>query len=93
MQPVKDELERMERLGVITRVSVPTEWCAGMVVVLKPNKKIRIYVDLTRLNQSVCRERHPLLAVEQTLAQLAGTRMFSKLDANSGFWKIPYILE
>ena len=38
MQPVKDELERMEQLGVITRVSKPTEWCAGMVVVPKPNK-------------------------------------------------------
>ena len=39
MQPVKDELERMERLGVITRVSEPTEWCAGMVVVPKPQKR------------------------------------------------------
>ena len=33
MQPVKEELERMEKLGVISRVSEPTEWCAGMVVV------------------------------------------------------------
>ena len=89
MQPVKDELERMERLGVIARVSEPTEWYAGMVVVPKPNKKVRICVDLTRLNQSVCRERHPLPAVEQMLAQLAGARVFSKLDANSGFWQIP----
>ena len=31
----------------------------------------------------------PFPAVEQTLAQLAGTRVFSKLDANSGFWQIP----
>ena len=28
-------------------------------------------------------------AVEQTLAQLAGARVFSKLDTNSGFWQIP----
>ena len=89
MQPVKDELERLERLGVITRVSEPTEWCMGMVVVPKPNKKVRTCVDLTQLNQSVCRERHPLPAVKQTLAQLAGARVFSKLDANSGFWQIP----
>ena len=46
-------------------------------------------VDLTRLNESVCRERHPLLAVEQTLAQLAKASIFTKLDANSGFWQIP----
>ena len=86
---VRQELERMERLGVITKVEAPTEWCAGMVVVQKPNGSVRICVDLTKLNQSVCRERHPLPAVEQTLAQLAGAQVFTKLDANSGFWQIP----
>ena len=29
-----------------------------------------------------------LPAVDWTLAQLAGARLFSKLDANSGFWQI-----
>lgn len=89
MKPVKAELERMEKLGVISRVNEPTDWCAGMVVVPKPNGQVRICVDLTRLNDSVCRERHPLPAVDQTLAQLAGAKVFSKLDANSGFWQIP----
>ena len=56
MRRVRDELNRMERLGVIARVEVPTEWCAGMVVVLKPNGKIRICVDLTKLNHSMLRE-------------------------------------
>ena len=79
----------MEELGVIAKVEEPTEWRAGMVVVPKPNGKVRICVDLTRLNESVRRERHPLPAVDQTLAQLAGARIFSKLDANSGFWQIP----
>lgn len=89
MKSVKTELERMEKLGVISKVSEPTDWCAGMVVVPKPNGQVRICVDLTRLNDSVCRERHPLPAVDQTLAQLAGAKIFSKLDANSGFWQIP----
>ena len=30
---VRQELEHMERLGVIQKVSEPTPWCAGMVVV------------------------------------------------------------
>ena len=88
MQPVKEELERMEKLGVISRVSEPTEWCAGMVVVPKGNKKVRICVDHTHLNKSVRRERHLLPAVKQSLAQLAGACVFSTLDANSGFWQI-----
>ena len=86
---VRAELERMETLGVVRRVQEPTDWCSGMVVVPKPGGKVRICVDLTRLNESVRRERHPLPAVEQALAQLAGARVFTKLDANSGFWQIP----
>ena len=74
---------------MIAKVNQPTEWCSGMVVVPKANSKVRICVDLTRLNESVKRERHPLPAVDQTLAQLAGAKVFTKLDANSGFWQIP----
>ena len=61
---------------------------AGMVVVPKPNGNVRICVDLTRLNRSVRREFHILPSVEDTLAQLAGAKYFSKLDANSGFWQV-----
>ena len=31
--------------------------------------------------------------VDTTLAQLTGATMFSKLDANSGFWQIPLAKE
>ena len=64
-----------------------------MVVVPKPNHKVHICVDLTHLNQSVCREKHPLSAVEQTLAQLADALISSKFDTNSGFYQIPLSLE
>lgn len=93
MPAVQEELSCMEKQGVTTRVHQPTDWCAGMVVVLKKNGKVRICVDLTKLNKSVKRERHPMPAVEQTLAQLAGAKVFSKLDANSGFWQIPLSAE
>ena len=89
MKAVKTELTRMEKAGVISRVTEPSDWCAGMVVVPKKNNTVRICVDLTKLNKCVKRERHPLPAVEQVLAQLAEASVFSKLDANSGFWQIP----
>ena len=53
---VKQELERMEAMGVITRVEQPTDWCAGIVLVPKPNGNLRICVDLTKLNESVRQE-------------------------------------
>ena len=83
MNAVKEELTRMQKLGVISKVTETTEWCAGMVVVPKKNNKVRICVDLTKLNQSVKRECHPLPAVEQALAHLGSSQNWT------GFWQIP----
>ena len=90
---VEQELTRMEAIGVIAEVDEPTSWCAGMVVVPKKSGSIRICVDLKPLNESVLREVHPLPKVDETLAQLPGAQVFSKLDANSGFWQIPLAKE
>eukprot|EP00731_Ephydatia_muelleri_P016289 Em0009g713a len=79
---VKAELDRIEAEGGISQVDIPTPWCAGMVVAPKKNGSIRICVDFNR-------EVHPLPTVDENLAQLSGAKMFSKLDANSGFWQIP----
>ena len=86
---VQDELVRMETMGVISRVEEPTQWCAGMVVVPKKSGSVRICVDFRPLNDNMLREVHPLPKVDVTLAQLAGATVFSKLDANCGFWQIP----
>ena len=79
------ELQRMESNGIISRVDQPTPWCAGMVVVPKKSGSMRICVDLKPLNECVLREVHPLPKVDDILAQLTGSQVFSKLDANSGF--------
>ena len=60
-----------------------------MVVVSKPYGQVRICVDLKHLNQNVQQEYHPLPCAEETLAQLTGAGVFTKLVANSGFWQIP----
>ena len=60
-----------------------------MVVVPKKDKSVRICIDLKLLNTSVLRETHSLPRVDDTLAELTGAKVFSKLDANSGFWQIP----
>ena len=61
----------------------------GMVVVPKKGGALRVCVDLKPLNENVLREVHPLPKVDDILAQLSGAKIFSKLDANSGFWQIP----
>ena len=86
---VKEELDRMEKAGVISKVTEPTRWCTGMVVVPKQDGAVRVCVDLKGLNENVLRETHPIPGVDDTLAQLTGAMVFSKVDANSGFWQIP----
>ena len=84
-QKTKKELDRMLETGVISPVDQPTDWCAPMVVTPKSNGKVRVCVDLSKLNEFVKRENHPLPAVDMTLGRLAGSTVFTKLDANSGF--------
>ena len=35
------------------------------------------------------REVHPLPKVDSTIAEMAGAKVFTKLDTNSGFWQVP----
>ena len=86
---VKAQLEKMKMSGVISAVTKPTEWCSGMVVVPKPSGEIRVCVDLTPLNKAVKREIHPMATVDDNLAKICGSKIFTKLDAKSGFWQIP----
>ena len=86
---VKEELDRMVQQGVISPVTEPTSWCSGMVPVLKQNGSVRVCVDLVQPNQSVKREVHPMFSVDESLAKLGQSKIFSKLDANSGFWQMP----
>ena len=89
-QKTKDELDRMLETGVISAVDQPIDWCTPMVVTPKSNGKMRECVDLSKLNEFVKRENRPLpdVAVDTTLGRLAGSTVFTKLDANSGFWQI-----
>ena len=59
-----------------------------MVVVPKNNGNVRICVDQTRLNEAVLRERIMLPTVDHMIGQLAGTKVFSKLNANLGYHQI-----
>lgn len=86
-------LEKMVKDGVIRKVG-PNEhtlWCAPMVAVPKSSSKeeVRIVTDFTELNKFIHREIHPMSTVDASLAMLSGGKVFSKIDANSGFFQIP----
>ena len=89
MKKVKDELQRLKNANIITEVEEPTDWCAGMVPVVKKDGTVRICTDFKQLNKAVKRERYVLPTIEDILHKLKGATIFSKLDATSGFFQLP----
>ncbi|XP_033745588.1 uncharacterized protein K02A2.6-like [Pecten maximus] len=85
---VKAELDRMEKEGVIVKQSEPTLWVNSMVTVSKPNGKIRVCVDPRDLNKAILREHYPMKTVEDIILEIPEAKIFSKLDATSGFWQV-----
>ena len=87
LKKTKDEIEKMLQMGVISRADELTPWCSPMVVTSKPDGDVRIFVDLTKLNQNIRREAHPLPSVDFTSDKLAEAKFVSKTDCNSAFWQ------
>ena len=84
---VKEELQRMENDGVIKKQEEPTDWVNSMVIVETP-KKLRICIDPRDLNKAIKREHFPMKTIEEVVQNMPGAKVFSKLDATSGYWQL-----
>ena len=85
---VKAELDNMEELGVIERVTEPTDWVSSIVYSRKPSGKLRICLDPKDLNKAIKRPHYYTPTLEEITHKLAGSVMYSKLDARHGYWSV-----
>ena len=85
---VQEELKRMEQLNVIEKVEDPTDWVNSMVTIIKPSGKLRICIDPRDLNRAIKREYYPTRTIEEVVTRMPNAKVFSVLDASSGFWQI-----
>ncbi|UYV63766.1 K02A2.6-like, partial [Cordylochernes scorpioides] len=88
-EPVREELEKMSKLGVIKKINKPTEWSHPMVVVKKPNGDVRICIDPRKLNYWIKRERYMMPSPEEVLALIQKANIYTVLDEKYAFWQIP----
>ena len=80
----------MVKLGIIEQVTHPTAWVHPMVVVPKPSGKVRVMVDLTKLNKHTRRPYFPLHTPSDVLTEIQpGQKYFSLLDALKGYHQLP----
>ena len=85
---VKKALSDMENDGVIRKVDEPTDWVNSMVIVEKPNKKLRICLDPRNLNTAIKREHFQLPTIAEITSRMSGAKIFSKLDGNNSYWQL-----
>ena len=84
----KEELQRLERLKVITPVDEPTDWVSQIVVAVKKSGELRICIDPRPLNTVLKRERYQIPVIDDLLPDLTDARVFTKVDLASAFWHL-----
>ena len=85
---LKNELDRLVELNVIAPIDEPTEWVSQIVLAKKPNGDVRLCIDPQELNKVIIRERYTLPTLEDSLHELAKSKVFSKTDLASGYWHV-----
>ena len=79
---VKSQLNKMEKMKVISKVTEPTKWCAGMAQV----PVFRRSMHMCGLNSSEQGWQECVVcSVNENLATIKDSKIFTKLDPNSGF--------
>jgi hypothetical protein len=79
----------MEQLGLITKVSHPTDWVSTMVVARKSNGDIRICIDPAYLNKAIKRQHYEIPSAQEIFSRIGKAKYFSTLDATSRFLQVP----
>lgn len=65
MKSLKERLDDLEKQKIIEKVSGPSDWVNVLVLVRKPNGKIRIYIDPKHLNDAIKREYCQIPTLEE----------------------------
>ena len=85
---VEDELERLEKEGIISSVDF-SEWAAPIVPVVKTDGTVRICGDYKcTVNQVSKLDNYPIPKTEDLLASLGGREKFTKLDMSQAYQQL-----
>ena len=83
----KAELEKLCKLGVCHRAK--SEWSSPLLVADKPGGGYRVCGDYRRLNCQTEDDKYPVKNISDFNTDLAGKKVFSKVDLLKGYHQIP----
>lgn len=86
--PLQKELQNMVKQDIIEKVEEPAEWVNSMVITKRKNNKLRVCIDPRYLNKFIIKQHKQLPTIDDIVDNLSGSKFFTKLDCNSGFWTV-----
>ena len=91
LEPLKTEIERMLKLGVICKLHIneAMDWVHNLVLVRKPNGKLCVCLDPRTINKALRFNINNARMFPEITSQIRSVKYVSKIDANSGFWTLP----
>jgi hypothetical protein len=85
---LKFTLNDLEKQGVISKVTNPTDWVNNLVIIEKTNKSLRLCINPLHLNKYIKREYYNIPTCDEIVNKLSGKSVFSVIDMSNGFHQI-----
>ena len=88
---LQEELQVMQRLGVIERSS--SAWSSPVVMVPKKDGSMRFCIDFRRVNAQSHFDAYPMPRLEDLIESVGKAHFISTLDLSKGYWQVPLAKE
>ncbi len=85
---MKKQLKEMKKNGIVEDANSP--WSSNLVIVKKPNGKLRICANLKGVNAVMLRTTSfPINFEDESLYKLSGGKFFFRIDLSQAYYSIP----
>ncbi|MCO5557895.1 hypothetical protein L7F22_011467 [Adiantum nelumboides] len=81
---IKEEIDKLKEVKFIFEIE-HTDWASPIVEVPKKDGKLRVCVNLKKVNAATIRDNYPLPITDHVIERVAGREAYSFLDGFSGY--------
>ena len=83
---VEEEITTMEENG-ITEYAPAATWNSPLIIVKKPNGKIRLVNNFIKLNEKTINDQHTMARPEELVSRVTGAKYITRIDLRSAYYQ------